>query len=198
MIGLGIGVKLGRSVHGASGGGGPITVASDTFTRADSATTLGSAETGQAWTSLAGTWGISANQAYNAVVGGSKYVVVDAGVSDCTVQVTLVTGGTDFGLILRAVDSNNLLRLYPESGAIQLGQYVAGSFSAIGTVGSGLTFNANGVLKVAMSGPSFTISYNGVVLGTLTTAQFQASTKHGFGNGAPQNVKFDNFSITTP
>ena len=46
-------------------GQSPNRVASDTFTRANSAVTLGSTEVGAlAWTANVGTWGISSNQAY--------------------------------------------------------------------------------------------------------------------------------------
>ncbi len=71
-------------------------VVSDTFTRADSALTLGSAETGQTWTAVVGTWGISSNKAYSASDAGNERATINPGVAnfilDCTISGTLNSG----------------------------------------------------------------------------------------------------------
>src|SRR5436853_7315699 len=78
-------------------GGGVQTIVSDTFTRADNAASLGVADTGQAWTSLGGTWGISGNQAYCPTAALNPLAVVDSGKADCSVQATLTVVAGIFG-----------------------------------------------------------------------------------------------------
>lgn len=63
----------------------------DSFNRANSTTTLGNTDTGQAWTVLAGTWGISSNQAYCLSVDGRYMASVTSG-TNVEVQVWLAAG----------------------------------------------------------------------------------------------------------
>jgi hypothetical protein len=93
---------------------GPTTYAADTFTRADSNTTLGTSSGGQAWSSLDGVWGIKSNQAYHVSDGGTdpyEMVVLDAGHSSVTYTIDFVprSGPMDNGLCALVQDRSNLV-----------------------------------------------------------------------------------------
>lgn len=71
----------------------------DSFTRADSATDLGDTETGTiyTWDQVAGTWGISGNEAYQPSATAEGQAVFDTGVSDFEeVAVTVAGTGSHF------------------------------------------------------------------------------------------------------
>ena len=126
---------------------GLVTRASDTFTRADSTTTLGTAETGGAWTAHVGTWGISSNQAYCPTSAGLNIATVDTGYSDGFVTVT-VTGVSAAGqrLVFRLSDSSNYWDLQAVTGSCLLQKYVAGSLTNV--VNLGTTISSGDVLRV--------------------------------------------------
>lgn len=100
----------------------PATIA-DCFSRADSASDLGSAYvSGVAtpWTIWNGTWGITSQRAYFAVLGTDNRgeAVLNSGVADHVVRaliITPTTGGSPAsnyrGLILRGIDVDNCLHL---------------------------------------------------------------------------------------
>lgn len=68
----------------------PKVLLSDTFNRADSALTLGNAETGQAWTAEVGTWGVSSGQAYSASDAGGDRVSADVGTQNIDASLDVV------------------------------------------------------------------------------------------------------------
>ena len=80
-------------------------IVSDTFTRAASASTMGSTDTGQTWTpNQSSVWGITAGgKAYRATPGAGilDRVTVDAGASDVEVDVTIESYAWGAGLIVR-------------------------------------------------------------------------------------------------
>lgn len=175
---------------------GPTTVVSDSFNRADSSTSLGSADTGQAWTALVGTWGITSNQAYNPVGGGDNQctAVVDAGVSDCTVQVTK-PNSHDAGFVFRVVDANNYL-MFTEAGVLY--KRVGGGFTSIATCAVG---SDGDVLAAVLSGTSVIVKRNGTQIVSVTESTHQSATKHGLRNYFPSfgaSELFDDFTVTVP
>src|SRR5690242_18710328 len=92
-------------------------IASDNFNRADDPTSLGTADTGQTWTSVTGTWGISSAQAVHFDSSGTGRAVLETGFTDCITKITLVnptsvgTGGGGMGLICRYFDTTHYWRL---------------------------------------------------------------------------------------
>jgi len=84
----------------------------DTFNRADTTSTLGVAESGQAWTVLRSQWQINSN---NAKTTGSKsdypLASVDAGFLDFDLQANELTPGT--GVAIRITDANNWWGVLP-------------------------------------------------------------------------------------
>jgi len=85
-----------------------LLIAADSFTRADSATTLGSPTFGPAWQALLGTWGITGNNGYLASGAGgvNNAAAIDTGSSDHIVQAKFVVSGAP-GLGVRITDSDN-------------------------------------------------------------------------------------------
>ena len=174
---------------GSSGG------VTDSFNRADNASSLGTADTGQTWTALASTWGISSNQAYNPGAGANAPAVLDSGKSDCTIQVTIATQAGDSGLSFRATDANNFFEVTFSTTQYQVWKIVAGAFT---NLASGTITGANGdVLKVVLSGSTIQIFQNGVQLGTNITDAFnQTATKHGLSQvSGSAGARWDNFSV---
>lgn len=173
----------------------------DTFTRADNASSLGTADTGQAWTAHAGTWGITGGQA-TAFSGVDISATVDAGSADVDVSVTLAAlqggGGEYSGLTLRYVDANNRIRLYLNGGtgsAIVARYRIAGVQSDI-TLGG--TWAAGDVLRAVVVGSSLAVYRNGTLVGTRGDAPHVTATRHGlhaesYGGG----IRFDDFSVKT-
>lgn len=170
----------------------------DTFTRADSATTLANAETGQAWSALTGTWGISSNQAYLAVNAGvDDYAVVDAGISDGTVTVTFGAPANNQYLAFRATDANNVfVASSTTSTTLNLYRRSTGTYNQIGTASH--TWATGDVVSVWFVGAAITVSVNGVALITATDSFQQTATKHGIGAGSSgTSWRWDNFKVTS-
>ena len=176
-----------------SGGGGGATV-SDTFNRADNASSLGTSDSGHVWSALLGTWGISSNKAYKPSGAGQSFAVVDSGLSDCTIDVTvsgtLTAGG---GITFRATDASNLWFVEMDVGQTLLYKVEAGGYNA--PVTGMATFSVGDVMSVVLSGTSISIEKNGTQIGSHTSSFNQTATKHGlraYGNA----VTFDDFSVT--
>lgn len=173
-----------------------VTVAFDTFTRADSAVSLGTAESGQAWSALSGTWGISGNQARIATLSGANTdaAVVDAGVSDCLVTVTMATVGGTPRLVFRATDASNCFFVDVQgASATKMYRRQAGANNEIAST---TTLVPNGgILSVRLNGADIRAALNGVELFSVTSAFNQTATKHGLG-GTATDARFDDFRVT--
>lgn len=163
----------------------------DSFNRADSATTLGNTDTGQPWSILtpATTFGISSNKAYIITGNAQRHAVVDAAVSDCTVTVT-VSGDTDTGMCFRATDTDNL---WITNGA-NLFKRVATNFTSMGT----FAYTTGDTISAVLSGTSIILKKNGSTLLSLTDSFNQTATKHGLRNFNSLASRWDDFSITVP
>jgi hypothetical protein len=177
----------------------------DYFTRADSTTTLGTADTGQTWTAHTGTWGISSNQAYLATRSGDSVATVDCGKSDIdfTCNVTLGADGTQPGIVFRATDDQNYLLAFlnNSTGAtddIELYQRVAGAYTKLGTDYRfpGDIANTTITLRVVTSGTSIEIYADGTLRHSHTTSQFQTATRVGLRlNDAGSGCRWDSFVV---
>lgn len=181
------------------GGAVAQTLVSDSFTRANSAVTLGSADTGQAWTANRGTWGISSNAAYNPVIDASTLdtATVDAGSANVTVSVTLATYAAAQRVCGRQTDAANGLLVDVQDTAINLYRVTADSPNLLGT--AAIVAASGCTIALVMSGNSISVRFNGSqVIGPITESQGSSVTKHGLGNGGSTIATFDNFLITTP
>ena len=167
--------------------------AKDSFNRADNATSLGSADTGQTWAVLnGGPWGIVSKQAYQPGNVAGSVAVVDATVSDGVVQVSLSTMGTGAGLVFRASDASNFWKLYASGSTYVLAKRVAGADTTVATIS--VAPSSGDLLSVALSGPAITVAINGVQRAVASDSFNQTATKHGL--HASDNVaRFDDFSV---
>lgn len=176
----------------------------DTFTRADSATTLGNAETGGAWSAVTGTWGISSDKAYLALGSGSNNVaVVDSGASDVIVDVTFSTYAPDAlaqRLIVRETDASNYLLVTNQDAGGNVGNNVS-IWKNIAGVFTNLAVTAHAwadgdVVRVVAIGSSLFVYVNGTQLISTSSTANQTATKHGIGGGT-KTGRFDNFQVRT-
>jgi hypothetical protein len=174
----------------------------DSFTRANNASSLGSANTGQTWTQLLGTWGISSNQAYISASAGQikEAAVIQSGKSDVTVQVKIAASGGNPGILLRAADVDNGLATNPTAlFRLQAGGYTSIlTFSTAISVGDTLRLTAVGSNITAYRQAGSTGSFSSI--GSITEAFGQTNTKHGLRSdtNTANATRFDDFRIFTP
>lgn len=163
--------------------------ARDSFTRT-SASSLGTADTGQAWTALVGTWGTTGTQAYCPTPSGgaSSVACVETNASDVDLQVTLVTSG-DAGLAVRLTDQNNHFAVVASGGAVYRVQ--GGSASQVATFAA----CSNGdKIRIVAGGNVFTLYKNGAQVATWTDSFNQTATRHGLRLFNDSAVRFDDFA----
>lgn len=175
-------------------------VVADSFQRADSAVSLGSADTGQAWTAHGGTPGIAGNQAYFAATALDGGASVESGAANVTVSVVCTAIGGDFGVIARLTDGSNYIRLVHTGGAVFFQKRVGGGFTTFAT--QAWTLTAGDVFTLACSGNTLTARINGTQIGTTSDAFNNTATRHGFGtNGVSPGtspVRWKYFRVTAP
>lgn len=175
----------------AAGGTG----ASDNFNRADDASSLGTSSGGQVWSAEAGTWGISSNQGYLPTPTTDARAVVETGLANCTIQVTLATIGNRPGLAFRHIDSGNYLSVFRVGGlGYQLFKRVAGSWTEMHTESMS---TANGdVLKLVLNGSSIEFWVNAVLKESLTESANSSGTEHGlYHESGSESARWEDFSV---
>jgi hypothetical protein len=176
-------------------------IVSDTFTRADSAVSMGSTEAGaRVWAPLAGVWGISANQAYLAVASAEAATAVDSGVSSCTISMRLSAAPGGQGIVFRAQDAANYWRAVFFLGSFYLQKNVAGVIANVPGSPVAIAPALNDVIKVILLLDSVIVKVNEIQRYNLVDAQFQAATKHGLAQSSTGDITFryDDFSINVP
>lgn len=179
-----------------------MTTLTDTFTRANSTTTLGSTESPvKAWSADNGTWGINTNQAYVVTQSGfDSRATVDVGAANMDVSAAITTA-QDAGVMASYVDASNYYLAKIISGSVTVIRRQGGSDT---TLGSGGTWTDGATLRLVTndsgSGTQVT-AYIGAtqVFTTLdTTAGRPAGTRAGFRDGtggSPGAPRFDNFQV---
>ncbi len=194
------------------GGGpttGPVTLVSDTFTRADNASSLGNAETGQAWVpgnfgdiAVLPTYGVSGNKAY-CPNGGDQtdpHEWAESGFADVTITANVtVTGPAYLGLLFRRLDSSNYFsaRLNTATNDLTLLRNLGGVRANRASVALAQGDPQVIALKVVLSGTSILVYADTVLLITYTDSNFQTATKHGlYINALMSTARIDNFLVT--
>lgn len=170
---------------------------SDTFDRADNATTLGNAETGQTWL-YTGVWGIDTNAAE--MQSGSGTVLhsyVESGISDGTVSVKFLELNNENRLVFRLQDATNYLTVHARASDYAIKKVVSGTTTTLQTIAQQPV--AGDIVKVELNGSTVKVFVNGVEIASRTETTFQAATKHGFATygGVSPKTRFDNFEVTT-
>jgi len=167
----------------------------DTFTRANSTASPGSAETGQVWQVGSGTWGIDTNMAYLSSLVNINYdrMLVDSGIANAIITVKIAVHViTNISRVwIRAVDASNFLvvnaasdyKLYRVLNNVttQIGSYA-------GTPASG------NVVKITAKGSAVKVYVNGIERISVIETANQNATMHGL---SANNIatRFDNFKV---
>jgi hypothetical protein len=178
----------------------------DTFTRADSAVSMGVASPGGGtWTAQAGTWGISTNRGYcvTGVAGDWSTAVILFGQADVIAEVTFDTQAANgsAGIVIRSADAN--------TGIAFLGSqaYDIATSGLTALVGPAFTetFVTGDVMRVVAKGSRIDVYRQAAGTGSfshvmhVTTTLYQANTRHGLvihGTTAI-TARFDNFRLGT-
>lgn len=168
--------------------------ASDVFTRADSTTTMGTSDTGQAWFPGVGTWGISTNTAYLVTDSGENVVWVRS-LAGGTVQATLSTTQDAVGLCFRVQDASNYWKIQTNSASGRWDLYVVQAGVATSKGNTGTANVASGaVIKVLAEGDSIKIYVDAVLKLTVADSTFQDQPRCGFYANTTGVARFDSFT----
>lgn len=187
----------------AKGGTSANAAVADDFDRADNATSLGDTTTGQAWTAVAGTWGIQGEAAYVAVpnqgAGGRNVAVVDLGSSNGAVEATASGISAGWGLVFRYQGPNNywMVAAAPEFGTYNLQKVVDGQVVAAVKGGLGNAAVTDGTkVRVEFSGPTVTVKINGNLLKSIQDPALQSATNVGLvvPKGGADAARWDDFA----
>lgn len=172
---------------------GTYTTITDSFNRADSASTLGQTETGQTWQALRGTWGVNANTAYTTTCAAPGQVVVEGGSANGFIEATLTSNNQDAQLLARVVDSNNLVKFERMGNHYELGQLVNGTYASMSML-PGSTPANNDVIRLVFDNELITVLINGQIRQTLRSTT-PAGTKYGLGSWCNTASRFDDFKF---
>lgn len=173
-------------------------LASDTFTRADNGSSLGTANRGGTWATT-GTWGILANRA-RCYGSGDTFATLDTGAaSGYRAQVDMI-GGSWPGLVLRYTDAANCYWLEYSGSTVSLWRVLGGTKTAHGShpgASGSITVYAEVVEAVGETQFAWWTSAN---LTPLTfndsTAGRPAGTRVGMrGQNIATRGEFDNFLV---
>lgn len=195
MIGIGVGLPFDQPPKSPSIPPA-LPLVYDSFNRDDNAESLGTADTGQAWTAINGVWGINSNCAKVVTDSGARNIaVVDSGAADGNVQVTCVDIPSLYGgLAFRVVDINNYIRFTRYSSTqYEVRKYVENVSTVVKMYT--VTPAAGDVLKVMLEGSTITPHINGVALESVEIAEFAAATKHGLMTDNSINPRYDDFLV---
>jgi hypothetical protein len=177
----------------------------DSFNRT-STTTLGTTDGGttpKTWVNqdTTGVWGTDSAHAYVVTDSSNRTVnVLDAGVSDCTVEADInwVTG-SNIGLSFRNVDRDNMYDIGVSSAGLVLRKYVAGVATTLGTYAFTPVNNTIYHIAVTLSGNGISVSLDGTTRLTATDSFNATATKYGLRTPAPMSGAYqDNFSVSIP
>lgn len=172
-------------------------VIGDSFSRANSTTSLGTATSGQTWTAWAGTMGILNGQGYVPTATNCK-TVIDSGLSDLKVSVEMIVPDTEFWLIFRGQDTSNYWRFGFTGASYILQKVVTGSLTTptltLNLNGQGI--RANDRIGVICSGSSIVCTVNGLPVIEATDTTFQTNTFAGV-QASTTPTRFDNFMVST-
>ena len=169
-------------------------IVSDNFLRGTSAS-LGTADTGQAWEMLGGTFGIDSNHAAPSSAGAWSKAVVSSGVSDCEISLVFYSWPPQPRLLFRVVDTNNYWFFgWTAADKLSLYKIVAGVVTSLGAYTSVLSKSVGSVFKVVLSGSSIKCYINNFLALQASDATFATATKHGI-TGYGQAAGFNKFKI---
>lgn len=174
----------------AEAAGGPLV--SDSFNRPDNATSLGTTDTGQVWSALAGTWGIDTNQAYGPS-GGDLLALLEAGASDVNITCDIKHHDNN-GVLFRTVSQSDFLLARLSVNTVQLYRRQAGVWTLLADAAMTLTNGQTYAFRVVASGSTINVYVDGVNRVTATESFQSTVTKHGMFGGNSVS-RWDNFRV---
>lgn len=133
----------------------------DSFGRTESASSLGSADTGESWTASNGTWGVSEGGAYLAS-GTNGIATVTAG-ADGGIAFQLPAAQDGAGIVFRYADTSNYWKLTADAtnDRLTLTQIASGSVTQTLNSANGTCCDPLDVITVAFVGGSVVVGVNG-------------------------------------
>jgi hypothetical protein len=175
----------------------------DDFERSDSAASLGTAPTGQGWTTVSGTWGISDGKAYvpagNSEGGGRSITLVELGSGDGSVTATASTITNGWGLVFRYLGplSYWMLQASTDFSTYNLSKVVGGEVVAVSQGGIGLSAVEDGVrVGVEFHGRTIGVVLDDVVVKVFEDSDLQNGTQVGMivSGPAASTARWDDFA----
>jgi hypothetical protein len=169
----------------------------DSFTGDGSSSSLGVADTGETWSVLAGTWGVSNGDAYLASSAGVRNVAVIPGAADGTVRFTAPVAQDKVGVAFRVQDADNMWMLYvkPSASQLVLAKRSGGTETTVATA-SNACCAAGDTYAVTMSGSQLTVLRNNQVVATATDSAFSTSTRAGVYAGGTGAGRIGGVTVT--
>ncbi len=168
---------------------GPTTYVEDTFTDTNGTElvdhTPDTDTEGGGWSSRTATTDggrIQANVYENEHTSREGQFLIDAGVADCVVRMTLNLGdNTQSGMYVRYSDSSNFwqIRVRDDTQQVILYRVVAGSFNADDTQSATIANNTDYDMVCTLSGNSVSCDVAGVTV-SATNSHNNTATSHGF------------------
>lgn len=188
-----------KIVSSDSGRGADRTSVRDPFTDVDGTDVASHQMTsGAGWTSLQGTWQISANRLVLAASAGDgqNVVVTNLGRANNRFSADVVAPAGDWnaGLVANAIDPNNYWLVQIGNGGILLWEHVAGGFDLRGSAG-GLASGQTHRVSIETNGDTITFVANGALLISYTVAGRALKTEPLFGlriHSSDTGSAFDN------
>lgn len=179
-----------------------VTLVADSFTRADSASSLGTADVGGAWTSLAGTWGISGNKAYLPSAGAEAWAVHDTGRADIDMQVTVAAPTvSNQGLCWRMASAGNGYRLaFSSGGTLKLFRVTGGTSTEIAAATGVRVPTTGDVVRVTAYGSTHRVYRNADKVLEVSDSTYLTETRHGLWGylGATASARaWDDYILST-
>jgi hypothetical protein len=172
-------------------------IVQDSFNRVDSSTTLGTADSGQTWQALSGTWGITGGKAYSTTANTDISAIVESNISD--LKVSALLRNNNASIAFRVIDSNNYLTalISPTEDKVKLYSKSSGSFSLLAEITNILNIDTDYTLSITANGSSITVNLDGVEIISHTSTFNQNATKHGLRafDGADNNCRWDDFLV---
>ena len=187
---------------------GVTTYVSDTFTAANGTALNGRTpsptDPGATWATQSGTAGnqtIQSNKASFACNNSREDLVIDAGVSDGTIEATMTIPATgSIGILMfRVQDVNNYWQLTIDDTQTVLYRIVAGAVDYSSIVTQAHASGTPYTLRVTLSGNSVSGEVVGETPIATTSSVGAARTKHGIGGyyAGTGNVTADDFTVTS-
>ncbi len=176
-----------------------VTYLSDDFNRANNASSPGSPAIGGPYTAVVGTWGITSNHLYvSTSLTGQILTCPGAADIDFGVDIAVLPGTNDAGLLFRYSDANNYWEYYCDSGKPVLRKKVAGTLVNV-WVAPVAAIVAGDKIRVVAKGSKIYCFIKGTTLAFVTDDTFnQAATVIGFRNTNAIAAELDNALAVTP